>query len=70
MLAPPELPADPSDDDVLDYALARERVAAEHYAALAEQAAHPAMRAAFAYLADEEVNHVAQLAERWGRLSA
>jgi hypothetical protein len=27
------------------------------------------MRAAFAYLADEEVNHVAQLAERWGRLS-
>jgi len=69
LLQPPALPDDPSDDDLLDYAMVRERVAAQHYAALADLTTNAAMRAAFAYLADEEVNHVAQLAERWGRMS-
>jgi rubrerythrin len=64
----PKLPAEPADDDILALALAREEAAAEHYARLAEEAAHPAMREAFAYLRDEEINHVAQLGERWGRL--
>lgn len=64
----PELPADPCDDDILALALAREEAAADHYARLAEDAAHPTMREAFAYLRDEEISHVAQLGERWGRL--
>lgn len=64
----PELPAEPTDDDILALALAREEAAADHYARLAEGAAHPAMREAFAFLRDEEINHVAQLGERWGRM--
>jgi rubrerythrin len=69
MLQPPDLPHDPTDDDLLDYAIARERVAAEHYAALADLTQNRFMRAVFGYLAEEEVSHLAQLAERWGRLS-
>jgi rubrerythrin len=64
----PELPAEPTDDDILALALAREEAAADHYARLAEESAHPSMREAFAYLRDEEISHVAQLGERWGRL--
>jgi rubrerythrin len=64
----PDLPEEPTDDDILALALAREEAAAEHYARLAVDAEHPAMREAFAYLRDEEINHVAQLGERWGRL--
>ncbi|NBC48708.1 MAG: hypothetical protein GVY22_12095 [Gammaproteobacteria bacterium] len=64
----PALPAQPDEDDILAVALAREEAAAEHYARLAEDAVHPAMRQAFAYLRDEEISHVAQLGERWGRL--
>jgi rubrerythrin len=64
----PELPAEPKDDDILALALAREEAAADHYARLAEDTTYPAMREAFAYLRDEEISHVAQLGERWGRL--
>ena len=68
LIETPDPPADPSDDDILALALAREEAAAEHYARLAEDAAHPAMRQAFAYLRDEEISHIAQLGARWGRL--
>jgi rubrerythrin len=57
----PGLPAEPTDDDVLALALAREETAAAHYARLAEDAEqHPALRDAFAYLRDEERSHAAQ----------
>jgi rubrerythrin len=64
----PTLPAQPNEDDILAMALAREEAAAAHYARLAEDVAHPSMRQAFAYLRDEEISHIAQLGERWGRL--
>jgi len=65
----PELPSNPSDDDILDYAMAREQVAAEHYAALARSADSPILRETFAFLADEESQHIVQLGQRWSRLS-
>jgi rubrerythrin len=68
LIETPDLPADPSDDDILALALAREEAAAAHYTRLAATAGHAAMRDAFAYLRDEEISHVAQLGERWGRL--
>lgn len=69
MLEPPQLPSDPSDDDIFDYAMAREQTAAEHYAALARAAINPFLRETFAFLADEEADHIAKLGQRWGRLS-
>ena len=69
LIGDPELPAEPSDDDILEYALAREEAAAAHYGRLADTAGSEALRRAFAYLRDEEISHVTRFGERWARLA-
>jgi rubrerythrin len=61
----PRLPTDPLDDDILEYARDRERVAFEHYAHLAELAPDGPVRDLFRFLRDEERKHEQQLETRW-----
>jgi rubrerythrin len=64
----PELPADPLDDDLLEYAQDRERIAFEHYAHLADVAMPGPLRDLFRFLRDEEGKHAGRLATRWATM--
>jgi rubrerythrin len=60
-LKEPNLGKEPSDQDILLYALAREQAAMEQYAALAKEATPGAMADLFQYLAHEELEHKKEL---------
>lgn len=64
----PELSADALEDDLLDYADARERIACEHYGYLAELTPAGPLRDLFAFLRREEEGHANKLATRWASL--
>jgi rubrerythrin len=51
----------PDDQTVLQYAMGREHAAMEHYRALAETTEPGPVRELFAFLADEETRHKAEL---------
>jgi rubrerythrin len=57
----PEMGDDPDDQEVLQYALMRESAAAEQYAELAESAPEGRLKEAFRFLANEELEHKAEL---------
>lgn len=57
----PELGDRPDDQSVLQYALGREHAAMEQYRALAETTEPGPVRDLFAFLADEETQHKAEL---------
>ena len=57
----PDLGEAPDDQAVLQYALAREHAAMEQYRELAESAAPGPIRDLFAFLANEETQHKAEL---------
>ncbi len=57
----PDLGENPDDQAVLQYALGREQAAMEQYRALAESTEPGPIKALFAYLADEETRHKAEL---------
>jgi rubrerythrin len=61
----PTLGDDPDVDQLLDYAAARERVAHEHYAYLAEVASPGPVQALFSLLRDEEQRHESFVQRRW-----
>lgn len=54
-----------SDQDVLEYALSRERLAMEQYRALAESTDPGEAHELFQWLADEEVEHKSELEKRY-----
>jgi rubrerythrin len=58
----------PSEDELLDYAQAREAIAREHYSYLAELAPPGPLGDLFAFLAVEEQKHRDWLDERWANL--
>jgi rubrerythrin len=60
-LKQPNLGKDPSDQDILLYALGREQAAMEQYSALAEESPPGAMADLFQYLAHEELEHKKEL---------
>lgn len=60
-LKQPDLGKNPSDQDILLYALAREQAAMEQYSALAEETPAGAMADLFKYLANEELEHKKEL---------
>lgn len=64
-VALPLLGDDPDVDQLLDYAAARERIAHEHYAYLAEVASPGPIQALFRFLRDEEQRHEAFVQRRW-----
>ncbi|MCB1789628.1 MAG: rubrerythrin, partial [Gammaproteobacteria bacterium] len=57
----PDLGDNPDDQAVLQYALGREHAAMEQYRELAENADAGPIRDLFAFLADEETKHKAEL---------
>lgn len=57
----PDLGKNPSDQDILLYALGREQAAMEQYSALAEKAPAGAIAELFQYLANEELEHKKEL---------
>ena len=57
----PQLGDKPDDQSVLQYALGREQAAMEQYRELAETTAPGVIRDLFAFLADEETQHKAEL---------
>jgi len=57
----PELGDSPDDQAVLQYALGREHAAMQQYRELSESTEPGAIRDLFAYLADEETEHKAEL---------
>lgn len=57
----PQLGEHPDDQAVLQYALAREHAAAEHYGALAQTAPQGPIGDLFRFLADEELRHKGEL---------
>jgi rubrerythrin len=61
----PELGEHPDDQALLQYALARESVAAEEYGALAESAPEGPIRDLFVFLAKEELQHKAELEKKY-----
>jgi rubrerythrin len=54
-----------SDQDVLQYALSRERLAMEQYRALAEATEPGEVKELFQWLADEEIEHKSELEKRY-----
>ncbi len=60
-LKQPDLGKDPSDQDILLYALGREQAAMEQYSALAEETPAGAIADLFQYLAHEELEHKNEL---------
>lgn len=61
----PELGENPDDQSLLQYALARETAAAEEYGELAQTAPEGAIRDLFLFLANEELEHKAELEKRY-----
>lgn len=61
----PELGENPDDQALLQYALARETAAAEEYAELAATAPEGPIRDLFRFLANEELEHKAELEKRY-----
>lgn len=57
----PDLGEHPDDQDVLQYALGREQAAMEQYRALADSTAPGDIHDLFAFLANEETKHKAEL---------
>jgi rubrerythrin len=57
----PELGENPDDQSILQYAMGRESVAAEEYAELATTAPEGPIRDLFRFLANEELEHKAEL---------
>ncbi len=57
----PDLGDSPDDQSVLQYAMGREHTAMEQYRALAESAEPGPIKDLFAYLANEETKHKAEL---------
>ncbi|MCB1786022.1 MAG: ferritin family protein [Gammaproteobacteria bacterium] len=57
----PDIGENPDDQAVLQYALGREHAAMEQYRELSETTAPGAIRDLFAFLADEETQHKAEL---------
>ena len=57
----PDLGDNPDDQAVLQYAMGREHAAMEQYRELSETAAPGPIRELFAFLADEETQHKAEL---------
>jgi rubrerythrin len=57
----PDLGERPDDQAVLQYAMGREHLAMEHYRSLAEAAPLGALNDLFAFLANEETKHKAEL---------
>ncbi|MCB1503755.1 MAG: hypothetical protein KDJ47_02155 [Hyphomicrobiaceae bacterium] len=64
----PELGENPDDQSLLQYALARETAAAEEYAELASTAPEGPIRELFLFLANEELEHKAELEKRYYEL--
>lgn len=64
----PALPNDPIDDDILEYAEAREQIAREHYGYLAEITPSGPLRDLFALLRDEESKHASGIGARWSKM--
>jgi rubrerythrin len=64
-VAMPSLGEHPEEDEILDYAASRERIAREHYAYLAETASPGPMQALFSLLRDEEHRHESLVERRW-----
>ena len=60
----PELREDPIEEDVLEYASQRERIAYEHYGYLAETTPSGPVQALFQLLRDEEIGHISALQAR------
>ncbi len=60
-LQQPDLGKNPSDQDILLYALGREQAAMEQYSALATEALPGAVADLFHYLANEELEHKKEL---------
>lgn len=61
----PELGENPDDQALLQYALARETAAAEEYSELASTAPEGPIRDLFLFLANEELEHKAELEKRY-----
>lgn len=64
----PELGLSVGEDDILDYAGARERVARDYYAYVAEQTPPSPLRDLFRFLRDEEERHAEQIGARWSEV--
>ena len=62
------LAEEPQEDQLLDYAKAREEIAREHYGYLAELAPPGPLQDLLRYLEREEQKHADHLSHRWGEL--
>jgi len=64
----PDLGANPDDQAILQYALSREDAAARQYGDLAETTPEGPVRDLFLFLANEEIEHKAELEKRYYEL--
>lgn len=66
----PPLEDFPDDQAILNYALAREKVALEQYAELAAETPKGALRDLFSHLAQEELEHQRELERRYQEIQS
>jgi len=64
----PDLTTDSTEDEILEYAESRERIAHEHYGYLAETTEPGPLRELFAFLRDEEKKHETLVQSRWSAM--